>query len=218
MKNMKNKFLLYLAFLLSLLAACSRTEPEISYAVMQLVYAQENDVVKECFSFFILATDEDGIENLDDLYLYHDREGLRWHLSERDWIALQQDGKTWLGSRSVAMIDEEPLPRGLYRAVLVNKAGEEAARNVTFDPPIQPRFPFPSLVIADGNYAIDSQYPANYFLGYNEQGDYVQTVRAAALRGAVADLKFNSTVKSAALWAEDQLYSTSALTDARPVN
>lgn len=200
------------------LAACTRTEPEISYAVMRVVYLQENGVVKERFSFFVLANDEDGVENLDELYLYHEREGLRWHLSERDWIALQQDGKTWLGSRSIAMIDEEPLPRGLYRAVLINKAGEEAVRNVSFDPPAQPRFPFPSLSVADGNYVIDSKYPANYFLGYNEEGNYVQTIRTTALRGAIADLKFNSNVKSAALWAEDQLYSTSALTDARPVN
>ncbi|MDR0556792.1 MAG: hypothetical protein LBG43_02830 [Treponema sp.] len=215
---MKNRFLLYATFLLLSLAACNRTEPEISYAVMRLVYVQENGVVKERFSFFILATDEDGIENLDDLYLYHDREGLRWHLSERDWIALQQEGDTWLGSRSIAMIDEEPLPRGLYRAVLANKAGEESARNIAFDPPLQPRFPFPSLVIADGNYAIDSKYPANYFLCYDEQGNYVQTVQATALQGVIADLKFNAKVKSTALWAEDQLYSTSALTDAHPVN
>ncbi|MDR0706480.1 MAG: hypothetical protein LBF60_01205 [Treponema sp.] len=215
---MKNSFLFYLAFLALVLAACSRTEPEISYAVMRLAYVQENGVVKERFSFFALAADEDGIENLDDLYLYHDREGLRWHLSERDWIALQQDGKMWVGSRSIAMIDEEPLPRGLYRTVLVNKAGEEAVRSISFDPPVEPRFPFPSLNVADGNYAIDSKYPVNYLLGYDEKGNYVQTVRAPALRGAIADLKFNSTVKSTALWAEDQLYSTSALTDARPVN
>ncbi|MDR2446690.1 MAG: hypothetical protein LBD58_05310 [Treponema sp.] len=215
---MKDTFLLYAAFLVLFLAACSRTEPEISYAVMRLAYVQENGVVKERFSFFVLATDEDGMENLDDLYLYHDREGLRWHLSERDWIALQQDGKMWLGSGSIAMIDEEPLPRGLYRAVLVNKAGEEAARNISFDPPVEPRFPFPSLSVADGNYVIDSKYPVNYLLGYNEEGNYIQTIRAPALRGAIADLKFSSNVKSTALWAEDQLYSTSALTDARPVN
>ncbi|MDR2782279.1 MAG: hypothetical protein LBB48_00275 [Treponema sp.] len=215
---MKDKFLLYSVFPLLFLAACNRTEPEISYAVTRLVYARENGVVKERLSFFILASDEDGIENLDELYVRHDREGLRWRLSERDWIALQQDGKLWLGSRGIAMIDEEPLPRGLYRAVLVNKAGEEAVRSVSFDPPVEPRFPFPSLVIADGTYVIDSKYPANYFIAYNEQGDYVQTIQASALRGAIADLKFNAAVKSVALWAEDQLYATSALTDAQPVN
>ncbi|MDR2792480.1 MAG: hypothetical protein LBB61_02270 [Treponema sp.] len=216
---MKNNVLLYsLFFLLFLfLAACTRTEPELSYAVMQLVYVQESGVVKERFSFFVIANDEDGIENLADLYLYHDHEGLRWHISERDWLSVQQDNNTWLGSRSIAMIDDEPLPRGLYRAVLVNKAGEEAARTIAFDPPVLPRFPFPSLAVADGTYTIESQYPVNYLLGYDEQGNYVQTVRLPTLQGTVADAKFNAKVKSAALWAEDQLYATSALTDAQLV-
>jgi hypothetical protein len=214
----KDAILPYAIFLLCLLfpVACTRTEPELSYAVMRLVYLRESGVVKERFSLFVIAADEDGIENLDALYLYHDREGLRWHISERDWISVQEDTNTWLGSRSIAMIDDEPLPRGAYRVVLVNKAGEEATRGVTFDPPALPRFPFPSLHIVDGTYTIDSQYPANYFLGYDDQGNYVQTVQVTALRGSIADVKFDAKVKSVALWAEDQLYATSALTDASP--
>ncbi|MDR2193110.1 MAG: hypothetical protein LBP19_01355 [Treponema sp.] len=212
---MKTTNFLYAVFFLSLLAACTRTEPEIPYAIMRLAYMQESDVIKERASFFCIASDEEGIENLADLYMYHDREGLCWHISERDWVSVQQDDTTWLGSRSIAMIDDEPLPRGVYRVVLVNKAGEEAMHSVTFDPPVSPRFPFPSLILEDGAYTVDSKYPANYFIGYDEQGTYVQTVPITALQGALADMQFNAKVKSIALWTEDALYATSALTDGR---
>jgi hypothetical protein len=185
---------------------------------MRLVYLQESGIVKERFSFFVIANDEDGIENLADLYLYHDREGLRWRLSEKDWITVQQENSTWIGSRSIAMLDDETLPRGQYRAVLVNKAGEQAARNITFDPPPEPRFAFPALTISDGNYTVVSRYPANYFIGYDEQGNYVQTIPLAALQGAIADLRLNAKIRSVALWAEDAAYVTSALSDALAVN
>jgi hypothetical protein len=161
--------------------------------------------------------EETGIENLSDLYLYHDLEGLRWTLTEDDWVTLSQNNTTWIGSRSIAMADDAPLPRGLYRAVLVNKGGGQVSRSVSFDPPLQPRFPFPSFSVADGTYTASSQYPNNYLIGYNAQGDYTQTVQLTSLRGALADVRFNDATTSAALWAEDPLYATSALTDAQSI-
>jgi hypothetical protein len=208
--------IIYLAALVFLFA-CSNTEPEISYVNMRLVYFQNGAESVERYSFFVIANDEDGIENLADLYLYHDIEGLEWHLTEKDWVIVEQDGHTWIGTRSIAMTDDETLPRGQYRAVLVNKGGEQAARTFTFDPPTSPRFAFPACSIQDGKYAVVSKYPSHSFIGYNEQGDFVQIVRLSQLSGNVEDLKLQSSVKSVGLWAEDSGYSTSALLDALPV-
>jgi hypothetical protein len=216
MKNIKKKSLYFIA--LVLLFACSNTEPEIAYVNMRLVYFQNGSKPIERYSFFVIANDEEGVENLADLYLYHDAEGLEWRLTEKDWIIVEQDGHTWIGARSIAMTDDESLPRGQYRAVLVNKGGEQAARTFTFDPPISPRFPFPTCVITDGKYAIVSTYPSNSFIGYSEQGDFVQTVRLPNLSGTIEDLKLQSAVKSVGLWAEDSSYFTSALLDALPIN
>jgi hypothetical protein len=115
------------------------------------------------------------------------------------------------------MMDDEALPRGQYRAVLVNKGGEQAARTFTFDPPTSPRFAFPTCSIEDGKYAVVSRYPSNSFIGYNEQGDFVQTVKLPNLSGNIEDLKLQSAVRSVGLWAEDSSYSTSALLDALPI-
>ena len=200
-----------------LVIACSRTEPKIAFGFIELVYYQERNMPQERFSFFIIPEDEDGIENLDDLYLYHDREQLRWRIQSDDWISYTTEGKTWIGTRSIAIGEDEVLPRGQYRAVLVNKGGEKSERNFTFDAPEEPRFPFPTLEISEGQYTVDSAYPANKLVCYDEQGKYVYTADLSKLSGSLSELDIPSQVRTAALWAKDAEYSTSAFTDVTSV-
>jgi hypothetical protein len=209
--------LLCAAGIFPLLFSCSRTEPKISYGFIALTYYQGASKPEERFSFFIIPEDDDGIENLDELYLYHDREQLRWLIKSDDWISYSQDGKTWIGSRSIAIEGDEILPRGQYRAVLVNKGGERSERIFTFDAPEEPRFPFPALEISGGRYTVDSSYPENRLVCYDEQGNYISAVNLAGLSGSLADLGIPSNAKSAALWAEDALYFTSAYTNVAAV-
>jgi hypothetical protein len=180
---------------------------------MKLVYYQEQSRQEERFSFFVLAEDDDGIENLEALSLYHDREGLCWALSAEDWIALEEDEKTWIGSRAIAMPGSETLPRGQYRAVLENKGGEKTARTITFDAPETPRYPFPAFTLEGRRYTVESGYPEHFFLCYNQAGALVQTLWLEALEGDLRNLNLSSEAKTLALWAEDEEYQTAALTD-----
>jgi len=204
-------------FILLWAVSCSRSEPKIAFGFIELVYYQEKDKPQERFSFFIIPEDEEGIENLADLYLYHDREQLRWHIKSEDWISYVQDGKTWIGTRSIAIGEDETLPRGQYRAVLVNKGGEKSERNFGFDAPEEPRFPFPSLEINGGQYTVISQYPGNRLVCYDEQGNYVYTANLTNLSGQVSELEIPSNARTAALWAEDTQYFTSAFTYVTPI-
>jgi hypothetical protein len=192
--------------------ACSRSEPKIAYGFMELVYYQSESKPEERFSFFIIPEDEDGIENLEDLYLYHDREQLRWHISSEDWVSYEYEGKTWIGTRSIALTGSESLPRGQYRAVLVNKGGEKSERDFSFDAPENPRFAFPTLIISGQVYVVDSSYPVNHLVCYDEQGNYIHTVRLAGNSGSIDDLGIPSQARTVALWAEDPQYFTSAFT------
>jgi len=209
---MTAKKLIPLLFILLLAVSCSRTEPKIAFGFIELIYYQDNNKPQERFSFFIIPEDEEGIENLADLYLYHDREQLRWHIKSEDWISYAHDGKTWIGSRSIAIGEDEILPRGQYRAVLVNKGGEKSERNFSFDAPEDPRFPFPTLDINNGQYTVNSQYPSNRLVCYDEQGSYVYTANLSTLSGQITDLNIPSNARTAALWAEDTQYFTSAYT------
>jgi hypothetical protein len=216
---LKNFFILIIAGMAGILFfSCSRGEPTIAFGFMELVYYLEGEEERkpvERYSFFVLPEDDDGIENLADLYLHHDREELRWYFSSGDWISLTDgDGKTWVGSRSVAMMDDEILPRGQYRAVLINKGGERAERKFTFDAPVDPRYPFPYLHIADGKYSIDSRYPVHHLIVYGEQGNILETQDLPGLEGSLQDLTISANGRNAALWAEDPEYHVSALTEA----
>ena len=194
--------------------SCSREEPEIVFVFIELVYYSERDNnPEERYSFFIIPEDDDGVDNLSELYLYHDREGLRWLITSDDWITHEEGGITWIGSRSIAMFDDSPLPRGQYRAVLVNRGGESTERRFTFDGPVTPPHPFPTLTISEGNYQIDSQYPLNHFVGYDLQGRVIQTLTIAENEGSIRNLRLQSSVRSIALWAEDPIYHISAFTE-----
>jgi hypothetical protein len=179
-----------------------------------LVYYQDRDKPQERFSFFIIPEDDEGIENLEELFLYHDRDQLRWQLKSDDWITFTQGEKTWIGSRNIAISEDETLPRGQFRAVLVNKGGEKTERSFTFDAPEEPRFPFPGLQVSEGRYTVTSSYPVNRLVCYDQEGSYHSTINLSSLSGTIAGLNIPSNVTSAALWAEDSQYSTSAYTDA----
>jgi hypothetical protein len=179
-----------------------------------MVYYPGKTNPEERYSFFILPEDDDGFENLDELYLYHDREGLRWYFNSNDWISFEEEGKTWIGSRNIAMSDDGPMPRGQFRAVLINKGGESTERRFTFDGPEIPPHPFPVLSVGEGTYHIDSQYPVNRLLCYDQQGKVAQTINVTEREGNIRNLRITGTARTIALWAEDPEYQISALTEA----
>jgi hypothetical protein len=205
---------LFLILGLWFFASCSRTSPKISFGTLRLVYhnSGEGDAAEERFSFFVLPDDDDGLEDIADLYLYHDREGLVWHITSDEWLSLDIEGKTWIGSRQIVMIDGEGLPRGQFRAVLVDKGGERSERNFAFDAPEDPRYPFPYFFVEQGRYRLESEYPAHYLVCYDAEGNYIMTQALENPEGFIAELGLPSGISGAALWADDEEYLTSALT------
>ena len=205
---------LFPVFLFSLPLSCSRSEPQISYGFISLVYYQEKDEIRERFSFFIIPEDEDGLDNLEELLLYNDREQLRWKLTKDDWMSFVQGERTWIGSWSLAIDGDEGFPRGLYRAVLINKGGEKSQKNFSFDAPEESRFPFPSLEIKDSLYTIISSYPDNRLVCYDAQGNFISTAEITLFSGNIRELNLPAEVQLVSLWAEDPGYFTSAFTEA----
>jgi len=215
-KNVKfTVFFAVFAAFLALFVSCSTSKPGISYGFMNLVLYEGESEPTEHFSFFVMAEDEDGIENLDELYLFHDKEQLRWKINSDEWISYTQDNKTWIGSRNIT-IQEGSLPRGVYRAVLVNKGGERGERLFTYDTDI--RHPFPVITIESGMYTIKSEWPSNRLVCYDRAGNYTSTVDLPSLSGSVSQLNLPSTVRTVALWAEDPAYYLSAFTKVVSVN
>jgi len=197
--------------------SCSDSSPELIHASLELVYYENGGRQVERFTFFVLPQDDDGIENLDELWLYHDWEGLSWQIPSKDWISQTVDGKVWIGSRAIAMEDGAHLPRGQYRAVLVNKGGNRGEKRIAFDAPVIEERPFPFLSLMGDQYNIDSRYPQQSLLAYDNEGNYLLTVTPSTLEGAISSLGLPSQAESLALWARDPARSVSALTDVVPI-
>jgi len=203
--------LIFLAVILTFAISCSRSKPEISFGFMTLILYQAEPEPVERFSFFIIPEDEDGIENLDELYIYHDREQLRWKIKSDEWIRHSHEGKEWIGTRSLS-VQEGSLPRGVFRAVLVNKGGESSERSFTFDGNV--RYDFPEFTIIDGLYALKSDWPSNRLVCYDRSGNYIMTVNLPSRSGSISQLNLTQSVRTVALWAEDEVNFCSAFTNA----
>jgi hypothetical protein len=221
MENMKKIILMISITIFVFLTAvfsvsCTRSAPEITFGFIKLVlYDGGESGPQENFSFFILPNDEDGMENLDELYLYHDREQLRWQIKSDEWLRSTHDGKEWIGTRAIT-VTEGSLPRGVFRAVLVSKGGESSQRIFTFDGNV--RFPFPELEISDGFYTVNSGWPVNRLVCYDGSGNYSTTVTLTELSGNISQLRLPPAARTAALWAEDEANFCSAFTDVLPLN
>jgi hypothetical protein len=205
-----------LSLALLALAACSRAEPTILFQATKLVYYQAETGYEERLTFFVLPDDPDGPEDIDELTLYHDLEGLSWKMTIADWIQRQQDNRLWIGAYDLAPPPGEKIPSGLYRAVIIDKAGEKSERTFGFEVPETPHYPFPELTVTDGEYTIKNEYPEQHFIGFAEDGSYLVTVPVPAFSGQVKALRFANNVVRFALWADDPERSTAALTNSYP--
>ncbi|MCL2229714.1 MAG: hypothetical protein FWC01_03635 [Treponema sp.] len=208
-------FPIFAGIVLIFSVSCSNSKPEITFGFIKLILYQTEDGYREQYSFFILPEDEEGMENLDEFYLYHDREQLRWKVKNDEWLRSAHDGKEWIGTRSIAA-SEGNLPRGVFRAVLVNKSGESSERTFTFDGNV--RFQFPELEIINGVYTIKSNWPVNRLVCYDASGNYAYTANIDSLTGNLSNLRLPSSVSTVALWTEDEENQCSAFTDVVPIN
>ncbi|MDR0663231.1 MAG: hypothetical protein LBF80_04020 [Spirochaetaceae bacterium] len=209
------KYLFYaLSFFVFFLpfASCSRSAPAIEFSTIALNYIEGDAGPFPTLSFFVLSNDDDGYEDLAELRLYNDYDGLLWSFTPETWVRHDEAGNTWIGSRRIAMVGGEAFPSGQYRAVLIDKGGERTERVFGFEVPAIPRYPFPKLTVADGNYTIDSEYPDSYFLCYSTDGSYRNSVKLESKTGSISSLRLGSDILSVALWAHDGVHSTSALT------
>ena len=213
----KVKIIIIILFGTFMITSCSQSSPEIRYGTLELIYYENGGNPVERLSFFILPHDNDGFNDLEELWLYHDWEGLSWQISSKNWILETIEGNTWIGSRSISMIDGSPLPRGLFRAVLIDKGGNRGERQFTSDAPSEWDEPFPSFSIIGNQFRIESQFPQQRLLVYDNEGNYLLTVQPQSLEGNVSDLGLPSQAESLALWARNSGRSFSFFSDIVPL-
>ncbi|MDR2521416.1 MAG: hypothetical protein LBC72_02510 [Spirochaetaceae bacterium] len=198
--------------------ACSRAEPGISYWTMRLVYYEDEESVTQRLSFFALVKDDDGPDDIEELRLYNDFEGLSWTLNTDNWVMLQDNHNTWIGSHTISMAGAETFPSGQWRAVIIDKSGERSERSFGFDVPKESKHPFPKFSAADGRWSVDSAYPEHFAQCYNAAGAYLLTVPLTGTSGVIANLGVPPETAALAYWGDDTDAQTAALTAPKPLH
>ena len=117
----------------TLIISCAGESPEILQLTHQVVlfHDLENQVNQERLSLFAAVDDADGLDDLESLYLIHDKEELYWKLDAENWETSTFQKTTWIGGNSFITADGSVLPRGTYRVLLRDFSGQSFEQ--TFD-------------------------------------------------------------------------------------
>lgn len=98
--------------------------------------------------------------DLDRLVLVHDGSELYWSLGPDDWLVRQEGSRLFIGSNGLRPPVGETLPRGRYRLMLYDLAGEASESSFEFLAPASAPYIVPSVKKAGStSVLIASPYP-----------------------------------------------------------
>jgi len=117
------------SILLVLFGGCTGEAPEIRQIFWQLdlAYDPVADLKYETLSVFVHVADDDGVEDVDLLYILQDQHELVWELNAESWSKFENGEEVWIGSNNIRMGEGSPFPRALYRLIVIDKAGERSS-------------------------------------------------------------------------------------------
>ena len=117
-----------------ILGSCSESAPKISQTFWQvnLMHDQTTGKNSQALTLFVMASDDDGVDDMDKMYVINDENQLYWEISGKD-LRLEKYGESevWIGSNFITMTDpSDPIPSGTYRVMLLDSSGERAESSV----------------------------------------------------------------------------------------
>ncbi len=142
----------------ALLAGCSSKPPLISRVFARIIYVNDmkTGTRTETLGVFLVASDPDGMENLNAFYVIDDDAELFWKVDHTAWSSTVAEGETWIGASSLVMPAHAPFPSGTYRVVLQSVGGDTVEDTVTV--PDRTATPaaakYPSAVVEGGTIKV----------------------------------------------------------------
>ena len=169
-----NKFFLVLSLVL-LLGSCSESAPEISQTFWQINLMHDPNTGKDSqvMTIFVMASDDDGIDDMDKMYVINDEHQLYWEISGKD-LRMEKYGENevWLGSNFITMpTHEEKFPSGTYRIIVLDSSGERAKTSVVIKNNIKAAPEKWPVLTTVGNL-IKVEGKADYVWGIQSDGNF----------------------------------------------
>ena len=162
------------------LASCGGKPPEVSAVEWRLESRPGLGSSRyESLSAFGSIKDDDGIDNIEEVWIVNDDSALAWRLTSADWTKATEGSSDWIGGSSLAMPDLGPFPRGRYRLAALDAAGQiaELGFEVAGDFPAK-RAPSLSYSAESGNLAVSSDWTETLVLAFDSAGALLRSVPA----------------------------------------
>lgn len=131
----------------------------------------------ESLSAFASVVADEGIDNIAELWVVNDAEALSWKLTAADWTKTVSGSDNWLGGSSLALPDFGPLPRGDYRMIAIDAAGQEAQASFQIAGAF-PDTPPPRASYEKGRLSVVSSWPETLVLGFDAAGSLIASPAA----------------------------------------
>ena len=162
-----------------LLLSCTGEAPEINQVFWQLNVLLDRSIEQEYerLSLFLHVEDADGFDDLSTIYLLHDRNELQWKIESEDWELFEENSEKWIGLNTLYMPNWEAFPRGKYRVIVVDRAGD-SGRDELFlstDRFILSEIRFPRAELRDEIIVLRSSYKEHTLWLYDGQNKVSKT-------------------------------------------
>ena len=173
-KPILNKFILLLCLIL-VLGSCSESAPKISQTFWQinLMHDQKTGKNSQALTIFVMASDDDGVDDMEKMYVINDEHQLYWEISGKDLrIEKYGENEVWMGSNFITMpAPEDKIPSGTYRIMLLDSSGERAKTSIVISNNIKGApDKWPSLAKVGGGVKVDGK--ADYVWGIQADGTF----------------------------------------------
>ena len=134
-----------------------------------------NDPVQS-LSLFIHASDEDGEEDLDQIYLIHDDLYRFWSIPSDLWQSYSDQDIRWIGFNGLIAPGDGSFPEGNYRILLIDAGGErdETSFFLRNNIPDAESLQLPQIQFDQNTLNVYSDYPKFQLWFYDIDGNLIE--------------------------------------------
>ena len=166
-----------LIIILALFIGCTGKPPEIMRVFQQinLINDREQNIIYQSLSLFVQASDPDGFEDIEEIYIINDSEELFWRIDSESWIKTGSGDEILIGSNSICIPDGSPLPKGEYRILLQDIGGDTAEQSFVLESTLSEslRYYIPEISIDKGEISVSGKADSYTLWIYDKNGQYL---------------------------------------------
>ena len=109
--------------LLPLLFACSGSPPGIVNTDWMVVYTHNPSpgTVSQELNFFVQLQDDDGFNDIAELYLIRDDLNWSWKIDSSNWVSYEEDDEYWIGANGLTIGRRGDIPEGSFRLLVIDQ-------------------------------------------------------------------------------------------------